>query len=721
MAAAVVTVLAAALLMAVGQAEASAATNNTVMAWGDDSYGLLGNADGGEFSAVPLAVSALSGLTVTAVSAGGDHSVALLSDGKVMAWGSGVYGELGDGKVPGGAVQLNLPPDVTVTAVSAGGEYSLALLSNGTVMAWGRNEYGQLGDESTEMCDGSACSETPVAVCAVEATPPCSQADGNLLEEVTAVSAGYGDSLARLKNGTVVAWGYNSAGELGDGTNTGPDLCGGSYPCSETPVAVCAVGATAPCSHANGNLLEGVAAVSAAGRQSMALLSTERVVAWGVGGSGELGNGTPTDYTEMPVAVCAVEATAPCSQAHGNLLEGVKAISAGAGHDLALLNTDTVTAWGENGYGQLGNKSTEECPHGGAACSATPVPVCAVEATAPCSEANGNLLEEVKAISAGGNLSLALLSSGAITAWGSNRHGALGNGSTAEYDSDVPAAVCEMGATLAFGETCSESKQDLLEGVEAISTNGADSLALLGTPTVATITPNSGPTAGGTTVAIRGSDFERFGAIKIFIGSAEATDVKVFGEEEIEATTPAGAAGPVEVRVEIVADHVSSTGGPAYTYVAPPPPTPPPPPPPHGGGLASPLGLTLTAVTLAQIKTLLSGEITPSGKTATIADVLKSGFSISFTALEAGNAVIDWYEVPSGAHLAKKTKPKPVLVASGQRSFSAAGKATIKIRLTAGGKRLLKHARQIKLTAKGTFTPTAMAPVSATHAFVLKR
>jgi alpha-tubulin suppressor-like RCC1 family protein len=140
MAAAVVTVLAAALLMAVGQAEASAATNNTVMAWGDDSYGLLGNADGGEFSAVPLAVSALSGLTVTAVSAGGDHSVALLSDGKVMAWGSGVYGELGDGKVPGGAVQLNLPPDVTVTAVSAGGEYSLALLSNGTVMAWGQGD-----------------------------------------------------------------------------------------------------------------------------------------------------------------------------------------------------------------------------------------------------------------------------------------------------------------------------------------------------------------------------------------------------------------------------------------------------------------------------------------------------------------------------------------------------------------------------------------------------
>ncbi len=113
--------VAAGILMAIGPAAASATANNTVMAWGDDSYGLLGNADGREFSAVPLAVSELSGLTVTAVSAGGDHSLALLSDGTVMAWGADGYGELGYDYTPGGAVKLNLPPKVTVAAVSAGG------------------------------------------------------------------------------------------------------------------------------------------------------------------------------------------------------------------------------------------------------------------------------------------------------------------------------------------------------------------------------------------------------------------------------------------------------------------------------------------------------------------------------------------------------------------------------------------------------------------------
>jgi hypothetical protein len=62
-----------------------------------------------------------------------------------------------------------------------------------------------------------------------------------------------------------------------------------------------------------------------------------------------------------------------------------------------------------------------------------------------------------------------------------------------------------------------------------------------------------------------------------------------------------------------------------------------------------------------------------------------------------------------------------VLVGAGQRTFSAAGTATVKIKLTATGKRLLKHAKQFKLTAKGTFTPPGKAPVTTTRTFVLRR
>ena len=74
-----------------------------------------------------------------------------------------------------------------------------------------------------------------------------------------------------------------------------------------------------------------------------------------------------------------------------------------------------------------------------------------------------------------------------------------------------------------------------------------------------------------------------------------------------------------------------------------------------------------------------------------------------------------------GRKLAKKTKAKPVLVASGRRTFSAAETATIRVRLTAAGKSLLKRAKQIKLTAKGIFTPAGGSPVTAMRTFTLKR
>jgi hypothetical protein len=90
---------------------------------------------------------------------------------------------------------------------------------------------------------------------------------------------------------------------------------------------------------------------------------------------------------------------------------------------------------------------------------------------------------------------------------------------------------------------------------------------------------------------------------------------------------------------------------------------------------------------------------------------------VVFKALEAGTAVIGWYYLPPG----KKAKPKPVLVASGKLTFSAAGTATVKLKLTAAGKVLLRHAKRLKLTAEGTFTPTGKTPITAFKTFVLKR
>ena len=141
---------------------------------------------------------------------------------------------------------------------------------------------------------------------------------------------------------------------------------------------------------------------------------------------------------------------------------------------------------------------------------------------------------------------------------------------------------------------------------------------------------------------------------------------------------------------------------------------------PSAGGSGG--GTTTATISPAQITALLAQQLMPSGKAAKIATLLKNGgLTMSFKALEAGTLVVGWYEVPPGAKLAKHVKAKPVLVASGQMTFLAAGTGKIKIRLTAAGKRLLKHAKRLKLTAKGTFTPNGRATVSTVRAFALRR
>ncbi|MEX2237943.1 MAG: hypothetical protein WEB00_10450 [Dehalococcoidia bacterium] len=136
--------------------------SETACAWGSDGFGQLGNgADGG--SNVPDQVDALTG--VVAVAGGGNHSLALLADGTLRAWGSDSDGQLGNGATTGNqptpvAVSgFALPSDPDVVAIAAGYAHSLALLADGTLRAWGYDFSGQLGDGGT-----NRSHSTPVPV-----------------------------------------------------------------------------------------------------------------------------------------------------------------------------------------------------------------------------------------------------------------------------------------------------------------------------------------------------------------------------------------------------------------------------------------------------------------------------------------------------------------------------------------------------------------------------
>ncbi len=169
-------------------------SNGTVEAWGDNNAGQLG--DGGtKNSDVPVPVSGLS--EVIAIAAGYSTSYALLSDGTVMAWGENGFGELGDGNKASSDVPVAVSGLSGVSAISAGGEFALALLGNGEVRSWGLDLHGQMGNGN------HGPSELPEAV--------------SNLHEVQAISAGDEHALALLNDGTVEAWGENAWGEVGNG------------------------------------------------------------------------------------------------------------------------------------------------------------------------------------------------------------------------------------------------------------------------------------------------------------------------------------------------------------------------------------------------------------------------------------------------------------------------------------------------------------------------
>ena len=167
--------------------------------------------------------------------------------------------------------------------------------------------------------------------------------------------------------------------------------------------------------------------------------------------------------------------------------------------------------------------------------------------------------------------------------------------------------------------------------------------------------------------------------------------------------------------------QASNAGGTGIARTGALAPVTPAPAPLPAAGVGGVLGSTTASISAAQIAALLKQQLTPTGKAAKIAALLKTGgLTVKLRALEPGTAVINWYQLPPGAKRSN-AKARPVLAASGQVTFSAAGTMKLKIKLTATGRRLLKRSKRLKLTAKGTFTPLGQPVVTATKTFVLKR
>ena len=290
-------------------------SGRTVMCWGNNTYGQVGNGTITTPQSFPVEVVGLAG--VSAITTGEYHACALLSTGTIKCWGYNHKGQLGNGSL----ITSSSPVDVVgltgAVAVSAGGSHTCALLAAGTVKCWGFNSTGQLGR------GGFVDSSSPVDVLA-------SSSGASPLSGVTVISGGAAHTCA-LVSGGVKCWGDNTQGQLGNGSS-------GTGVKSETPVDV-------RTSSSDANPLSGVTALSTKAH-SCALLSGG-MKCWGSNNRGQLGNGlsgtgvvssTPVDVSVLPTSATAM--------------------TTGNGHTCALLSTGKLTCWGWNASGQLGDNTT---------------------------------------------------------------------------------------------------------------------------------------------------------------------------------------------------------------------------------------------------------------------------------------------------------------------------------------------------------------------------
>ena len=358
-------------------------SDGSVLAWGLNSSGQLGDGTTTQRFAPKQVVSGTYGLV--AVSTGEYHTVALRNDGTVWAWGMDSSGQLGNGGTANKTTMVQVSGLSGITSVSAGAYFTLALRNDGTVWAWGSNSNGQLGIGTS----GTSLQTTPVQVSG--------------LSNIVAISAGYYHGLALRSDGSLWAWGMNSDGQLGDGTTTQR---------------------TAPEEVISGTVQ--VVAVCAGGYHSLALKSNGSVWAWGMNSFGELGDGTLTERNSP-------------EQITG--LTGVTQICAGEYQSLAMTSNGSVWAWGNGFFGQLGNGGIGELK--------VPTQVSGLTATA---------------IGCGGSISAAVESNGTVWICGQNEYGQVGDGTVNQQNAPVQVPV--------------------LGSITAISASGDHSLALRGDGTL---------------------------------------------------------------------------------------------------------------------------------------------------------------------------------------------------------------------------------------------
>ncbi len=425
-----------------------------VQCWGSNLNGQLGNgAPSYTPQITPVSVTGLGGKVID-LAAGSWHTCALLEDGRVQCWGANNTGQLGNGTLADQATPTTAPLPGPATWITAGCNHSCALLADGRMFCWGWNAWGQLG------VSGLMQSTTPVQVTAVTGVGTTIEAgcnhtcvtyqdaqgqsrlscwgQKNLMQmpaqqeepvSLLLMRAGMGHTCILTGDHSVVCWGYNRYGQLGDGTTRSRhDLAPVMGMTQNVLYVTTSAGANHTCaaqedgqafcwgSNMWGQIGNGSLVLGAAPRRVSSLANVQSFGAGQGYTCATLADGSLWCWGKRFNTSFISDVAAPTRLPSPD--NGVAAVQTGANHACALMQDGSLRCWGDNDYGQLGDGSTD--------LSTTPVTV-------------RNLGGQALAVRVGDDFSCALLNGGAVRCWGRNNHGQLGNGSTQE--SHVPTTV----------------------------------------------------------------------------------------------------------------------------------------------------------------------------------------------------------------------------------------------------------------------------------------
>ncbi len=351
-------------------------SDSSVRCWGQNSEGQVGSGSVGPF-AIPDATRVVGLNGVREVDAGLQTTCAVTNDLYAYCWGTDTFGQLGDGAV-GAPSATGTPQQVPglsdVRALGVGERHACAVNNGGQVLCWGDDQNGQLGD-------GTAGSPS------IRATPaPVLGVTG-----AVDVAAGPDHSCALIDDGSVQCWGNDTGGVLGDGLVGSPTI---------RAFAADVAG------------LSGAQSIAAGADSTCVALTSGGAACWGADSVGQLGDGSPNNsFQPNPSSVVGTS--------------GLTTVGAGHYFNCAVASNGAAVCWGRDFYGELGDGTV-------AAPSTNPAPVGVAG------------LSDAKSIDGGAGHACAVRATGRVVCWGSDNAGQLGDGQTGT-PSDNPSPVVVKG------------------------------------------------------------------------------------------------------------------------------------------------------------------------------------------------------------------------------------------------------------------------------------